>query len=253
MVTMILAGGFFATVFTWWTPASFIPPDSRLALAVAVATQESLAATALPANAPITALPPATLMPTVVPNRVGIVSGHRGIYPPSGLPDPGAVCDDGTTEQAINEAVAMRVIDLLSGHGYQVDLLDEFDPRLTDYAALAVVSIHADSCQYVNDFATGFKVASFSPSTVPVEDQKLVRCLTERYAETTGLDFHASITFDMTQYHNFREVKPGTPGAIIEIGFMYLDKELLTEQPDVVALGVAQGVLCYLRNELPDS
>ena len=53
----------------------------------------------------------------------------------------------------------------------------------------------------------------------------------------------------MTQYHNFREVAPGTVGAIIEVGFMYLDRELLQNSPDVVALGIARGILCYLRNE----
>jgi hypothetical protein len=34
---------------------------------------------------------------------------------------------------------------------------------------------------------------------------------------------------------------------------MNLDRELLTEHPDVVALGIAQGILCYLRGETPDA
>jgi N-acetylmuramoyl-L-alanine amidase len=57
------------------------------------------------------------------------------------------------------------------------------------------------------------------------------------------------VTYDMTLYHSFREVATGTPGAIIEIGFMNLDRELLTDHQDVVALGVARGILCYLRND----
>jgi hypothetical protein len=34
---------------------------------------------------------------------------------------------------------------------------------------------------------------------------------------------------------------------------MYLDRELLTGSPEVVALGVARGILCYLRDEPVDT
>src|SRR5690606_34394711 len=77
----------------------------------------------------------------VTPNwarRIGIVSGHRG---PEN--DPGAVCDDGLTEREINFAVAQLVVRSLREQGYSVDLLDEFDPRLTTYQAAALVSIHS--------------------------------------------------------------------------------------------------------------
>jgi N-acetylmuramoyl-L-alanine amidase len=195
-----------------------------------------------------------TLTPVVSPtpppvNNVGIVSGHRGLHPSTGLPDPGAVCEDGLTEQEVVGNVAIQVAELLRGHGYQVDVFDEFDPRLQGYRALAMVSIHADSCEFINELATGFKVASFSASSAPEEDARLVGCLITRYEETTGMAFHPSVTFDMTEYHNFSEVAPGTPGAIIEIGFMYLDRPILTDHADVVALGAARGVLCYLRGE----
>jgi N-acetylmuramoyl-L-alanine amidase len=53
----------------------------------------------------------------------------------------------------------------------------------------------------------------------------------------------------MTQYHTFYEIAPTTPGAIIEIGFLNLDRALLTEEPERVATGVATGILCYLRDE----
>ena len=30
---------------------------------------------------------------------------------------------------------------------------------------------------------------------------------------------------------------------------MYLDRDLLANHPDVVALGIGRGILCYLRGE----
>jgi len=243
---MVVSAALLATMFTWWTPNSFLPVESSIQLAIAQATQAMQAV-------PTSEVPPSPF-PTAAPplvNNVGIVSGHRGIHPDTGLPDPGAVCEDGLTEHDVNEAVATRVQALLEAQGYQVDLLDEFDARLSGYRALAMVSIHADSCEYINDLATGFKVASFEASSTPEQDQRLVNCLIERYGEATGLPFHPSITYDMTRYHNFAEVDVSTPGVIIEIGFLYLDRALLTGSPDAVAQGIAGGILCYLRNEPP--
>jgi N-acetylmuramoyl-L-alanine amidase len=237
-----------ATLFTWWTPTTFMPTGAVDQLSVALATQSSgISTTPLPTDPP----PPPTEEITVLPsaNNIGIVSGHKGIFPETGVDDPGAVCADGLTEAEINENVATLVVDWLSEHGYTVDLLEEFDPRLQGYSGLAVISIHADSCEYINDVATGFKVASFAESSTPEEDTRLVRCLIDRYADTTGMTFHPSVTYDMTQYHTFHEVAPGVPGAIIEVGFMYMDREMLTEHADVVALGIARGLLCYLRDE----
>jgi N-acetylmuramoyl-L-alanine amidase len=53
----------------------------------------------------------------------------------------------------------------------------------------------------------------------------------------------------MTQYHAFSEIDPNTITAIIETGFLYLDKDILTKQTDVVAEGVTQGILCFVNNE----
>jgi N-acetylmuramoyl-L-alanine amidase len=174
--------------------------------------------------------------------RIGIISGHRGH-------DSGAVCDDGLTEAEVNFRHATRVADLLRAHGYQVDVLDEYDVRLTGYRARAVVSIHADSCARINTLATGFKVAH--PATSEASKQ-LAACLRSRYAQRTGLSFHArSITRDMTNYYAFSRVAPQTPIAIIETGFLFLDRPLLVRHPEIVAQGIAEGVLCFLRDELP--
>lgn len=235
--TIVVAAIVIATLFTWWTPSSFLPSSSAGALAVALATQSS-AAQATP------------LVATESPaNRIGIVSGHRGLHVRTGLPDPGAICADGLTEASVNDRVAQLTADYLRTEGYNVDSLDEFDARLNDYQSAALVSIHSDSCEFINESATGFKVAAVSDSRVPDSDARLVGCLVARYSEETGLAFHPSVTFDMTQYHTFFEIAPTTAGAIVEIGFLNLDRALLTEQPERVARGVADGILCYLRNE----
>lgn len=179
-----------------------------------------------------------------VPNagavRIGIVSGHRGN-------DSGAVCADGLTEAQVNFDHAVRVASLLRAQGHTVDILDEFDPRLQGYVADALVSIHADSCAYINDLATGFKVTRTRESRLPEAEDRLVACLTSRYQQATGLRFHANtVTYDMTQYHAFYEVAPTTPAAIIETGFLYLDRPVLTRKAERVAQGIVDGILCYL-------
>ncbi len=178
--------------------------------------------------------------PTLTPLRIGIVAGHQGN-------DSGAVCSDGLTEAEVNLDIAERVAQSLRAKGYVVDVLQEFDPRLNNYRALALVSIHADSCEYINDIATGFKVARVLDSTVPEAEDRLVACLAQNYAARTGMRFHAdSITPDMTSYHGFYEIAPDTPAAIIEVGFLYLDRPLLTERPDLAAQGIVDGITCFL-------
>ena len=39
------------------------------------------------------------------------------------------------------------------------------------------------------------------------------------------------------------------PAAIIETGFMNLDRQFLTTQPEVAAQGIVAGIICYLDNE----
>ncbi len=191
---------------------------------------------------PPTATPFPTATPTLTPLRIGLVAGHSGRYN-----DPGAVCADGLTEAQVNRDIAERVASLLQIRGYTVDLLEEFDPRLTNYQALLLLSIHADSCEYINEEASGFKVARVLDSKVPEAEDRLVHCLIDRYARRTGLRFHAnSITPDMTSYHGFYEIASSTPGAIIETGFLYLDREILTQQPDLIAQGIVEGIICFL-------
>jgi N-acetylmuramoyl-L-alanine amidase len=171
--------------------------------------------------------------------QVAIVAGHRGF-------DSGAVCEDGLMEVMVNEPVAELVAEELRNEGIGVDVLDEYDPMLDGLEVDALVSIHADSCVDL----TGFKVTSGEETTIPERDARLVRCLQLKYAEHTGLPVHPNTeTSDMYGYHAFQRVTDDTPGAIIEIGFIGGDRVLLTEYADVVAHGIAQGLLCFLDGE----
>jgi len=180
--------------------------------------------------------------------RIGIVAGHSGN-------DVGAVCLDGIgnvtlTEADVNLRIAAMVQEQLTQKGYQVDLLREYDTRLNGYRALAIVSIHNDSCEYINDQATGFKVAAALNTNDVNRANRLTACLVDRYKRITGMNFHAgSITGDMREYHSFREIDPSTVAAIIETGFLNLDREILTKQTDRIAKGVVDGILCFANNE----
>ena len=222
-----------ATLFTAWTPTSLFASN----------LQEQLRLILTPQAGPIASI--ATNQPQL---RIGIVAGHSGN-------DSGAVCYDQNNEVTLTEAdvnlkIATLVQKNLVSQGFQVDLLNEFDTRLNGYRAVALVSIHNDSCEYINEQATGFKVASSLDTRDVNRAQRLTACLVDRYQRITGLTFHAnSITSDMTQYHAFSEIDPNTITAIIETGFLNLDREILTKETDRVADGVTQGILCFINNE----
>jgi N-acetylmuramoyl-L-alanine amidase len=193
---------------------------------------------------------PATATPDLAgglhANTVGIVAGHRGLNPDLGVAMSGAFCPDGLTEREVNEAAAVQVIRQLQALGYHAELLDEYDSRLSGYRALAVVSIHADVCDASDPTLTGFKVSSFAGSATPDEDARLVQCLIASYAAVTGLSLHNSVTDEMARNHIRSLISPGTPAAIIETGFLYMDRDLLENHPDVVARGIVSGLQCFL-------
>jgi N-acetylmuramoyl-L-alanine amidase len=230
--TTLLVAVLLATVFVAWTPTGFS--------ATSFEDKLSLLLTPQPANNPAG--------PAVPPLRIGIVSGHMGN-------DSGAVCTDSNgkvtlTEAEVNLKIATLVQKKLVDLGYHVDLLQEFDARLNGYRAVAIVSIHNDSCQYINDQATGFKVAAALNTRDSNRAGRLLACLVDRYHAATGLPFHAnSITPDMTSYHAFSEIDPNTIAAIIEAGFLNLDRDILTEHTDQVADGIVNGILCFVNNE----
>ena len=222
-----------ATLFTAWTPASLLPGNLSERFAQVLAFQATETA----------AFPTPTARPRPL---IGIVIGHWD----DNTNDPGAVCPDGLTELEVNQGIAARVEQNLVDKGFDVDLLREFDPELQGYRSLAIVSIHADSCQYVNDNATGFKIAAALSNQYPERATRLTACIKDRYSKATGLNFHPStVTNDMSSYHAFDEIDGNTNAVIIEVGFLNLDRQILTKGQDQIATGISDGILCYIRNE----
>lgn len=169
--------------------------------------------------------------------RIGIIAGHKDS-------DSGAICPDGLTEAETVQEIAGRVVQRLRRAGAQAELLAEYDERLNNYQADVVVSIHADACIE----RSGYKVARSESSVIPQIEDRLVACLTEQYAAATGLPFDSyTVTEDMIGYHAFQRVADATPAAIIETGFLGGDRRLLTRQPDRVARGIVDGIICFLE------
>lgn len=211
---------------------------SALPSARATPAGDAVAAAATPVIPPTPAAPAASAASTA--RRIGIVSGHRDN-------DSGAVCADGFTEAELNFMHASRAAEILRQRGYVVDILGEFDPRLNGYRADAYLSIHADSCQQINDLATGYKAARSRHSALPEVEDRLVACLTQHYERATGLRFHRNtVTANMLEYHGFYKIDAATPAAILETGFMYLDRKVVEGRADDVARGIADGLSCFL-------
>lgn len=246
VIAIFLAIIYLSAQALWSLPPS-LPPDpivvTETPSTALVSPRPSVGYTeeVLPTSSP-TAVPatstPAPVGPAGV--RIGIVAGHHEN-------DSGATCPDGLKEADINLAIAERVAGRLSRKGYTVELLGEFDDRLSGYQANVFLSIHSDSCI---PGLSGFKVARSETSAIPEVEDQLVKCIIDSYGELTGLDFHAnSISEHMRDYHSFREIDYNTPGAIIELGFMNDDRNFLLYRQDRLAKGLVDGIECFLLSQ----
>jgi N-acetylmuramoyl-L-alanine amidase len=179
-----------------------------------------------------------------ISESVAIIAGHSGY-------DSGATCVDAAgnttlTEASINANIADRVAEILRNEGTSVVILQEYDPRLSNLKADLLLSLHSDSCINIS----GYKAASYLYSAIPDEDARLVGCIDTNYSAVTGLTRNAdTITHNMTEYHAFHKIDPPTPSAILELGFIGGDRELLTTHADMVANGVAQSLRCFLAGK----
>lgn len=232
--TVISAAFIVATLFTVWSPTSLVSKSLEERMSEALIAAEIKSESQI--HTDVTPDPLAA-------KRIGLIVGHQGN-------DSGAVCPDGLTEVEVNSKIATYVQQRMIGLGYEVLLFDEFDDRLYNFQGAILLSVHADSCDYINDLATGFKVAAPLSASKFGNSTHLVNCISERYAQTTGMIFHyQSITNDMSYYHVFDEINPNTTTAIIETGFMNLDRRMLTDKAELLAEGIVAGFLCYLNNE----
>lgn len=178
--------------------------------------------------------------------RIGIISGHRGR-------DSGAVCNDEygnvlLREVDINFAVAQRVVARLTARNYAVDMLDEVDPRLENYRAAALVSIHANTCYDFGEYVSGYIVAIAEARPRLGIDAFLRECIAINYGARVPLRRSFTLTEDMTNNHAWHKIHPLTPGMILEMGYMLADQAVLTEDPDLLADAITAGILCFMEN-----
>ncbi|MBI9045201.1 MAG: N-acetylmuramoyl-L-alanine amidase [Anaerolineaceae bacterium] len=218
-----------ASLFTLWTPANLF--SGRILEDMLTTIQTDPNPSTIPTNLPGNK------------NRIGIVSGHWGS-------DTGFTCSDGLSEEKLNLRIATMVRQNLSHEGFEVDLMKEFDKNLNQYQGLAIISIHNDTCEYLGDDASGFKISPALGTKEIDKSNQLTTCMIQKYRNTTGLSFHFNeITSDMTNYHSFNETHPATPIIVMETAYMNLDRELLTQNSELIAEGITEGILCYVRNE----
>jgi N-acetylmuramoyl-L-alanine amidase len=189
------------------------------------------------------------------PRRVGIQVGHwKSDEAPDELrrliPQTGAEWE-GVTEVEINLDIAQRVSVVLNSRGIAVDVLPTTVPP--GYVADAVVALHGDS-DGVGQWS-GFKMAH-GARRGPHEDALLADVKTT-YGAATGLEYDAQhVTRNMTGYYLFNwsrfqhSVAPHTPAVILEMGYVSSDDDraLMLDRPDVVAGGIADGILKFLTD-----
>lgn len=197
-------------------------------------------------------LPP--LPPGPVAGRVGIQIGH---WRSAELPDELAALrtqtgasSAGYREVDVNLAVGQALAALLTARGVTVDLLPATVPP--GYRADAFIALHCDTNG--DPAMRGFKLARFQDSHDPGRDNALAVALDQRYRRATGQPRDYHITRDMLYYYAFNAkafthaIDPATPAVILELGFLSnpTDRDLLVHRQELVAYGLADGILRYL-------
>ncbi|MCS6879810.1 MAG: N-acetylmuramoyl-L-alanine amidase [Oscillochloridaceae bacterium] len=226
------------------------PPEPATATAVAAPTV-GLA----PETAPIVTLDPAA------PRRIGLQAGHWRIeeHPDeqASLRRFSGAYYRGYDEWELNIIIARQTMERLEDAGVTVDLLPAMVPP--GYLADGFVSIHVDGATGAQAATRrGWKLAT--PFRASAASLALAEEMSAAYPRITGLpeDPHGP-SYDMRAYYAFayyryhHSIAPETPAVILEAGFMThpADRELLFGRPDLIAEGIARGVLDYLAGYDP--
>lgn len=235
-------------------PAPAARPTEPSTRQAALQTTETPAPTLLPTSTPF---PTPTPRPEGTPPRVAIQVGHLRS---NELPDElarlrgstGAFAG-GISEVEVNEAVANRVAELLRARGIVVDVLPATVPP--SYDADAFVALHADGSTSTR--SRGFKLATPWRASQAAID--LMEALRIEYAAATKLPEDYAITVNMRGYYAFawsrhtHAVARTTPPVILEMGFLTnpTDRDFMTRRADLVATGIANGIIRYLNQRDP--
>ena len=174
--------------------------------------------------------------------RIGILAGHW-------QNSTGEVCANGVIEADINYNIASRIKLNLEEKNFQVNLFPEFDLDLLNYEADALVAVYSGSCLQTPLPPSGFKIGTSLTAENPEKVNDLAVCLAENYQNYTQLPFtYEIINPDHSSYHVFRDIHPNTPAILIEIGALSTDQDLITNQSNSIAEGIAAGVTCFVEN-----
>lgn len=158
----------------------------------------------------------------------------------------------GMSEWEVNLAIAETTKSLLEEKGIEVEILPATIPP--GYWADVFVSIHADGSEDTRK--TGYKAAAprrdFSGGA-----GKLVEAIESSYEEATGLVRDPNVTRNMRGYYAFawwrydHAIHPKAASTILETGFLTspADRRLIVNQPEVAALGLANGITAYLQDQ----
>lgn len=267
--TLIVLGALCAMLL-----AGCASPPARASVGAGVGAQP----TGTPVAAPTRAPPPtataliqqiaATALPTVAPTpdrqappRVGLQVGHWKIeeHPDemAQLRKFSGVYYRGYDEWELNIVIAQAVLARLAAAGVTVDLLPANVPM--GYTADAFLSIHVDGITGATAATRrGWKVTM--PFRASTASQGLAAAVGSAYAATTGLPFDGEQAsnnlrayYAFASYRYWHSIAPTTPAAIIECGFMThpADRKLIFEQPELLAEGIARGILAYLAESYP--
>ncbi len=206
--------------------------------------------------------PQATSDDFVYVPRVGIQVGH---WYQQELPSEQArirgdsgTYREGVSEWELNYAVAERIKPILEAQGVQVDLLPATIPP--GYRADAFLSLHCDGVDPpIAELRRGWKITT--PYLASPNSLLLEQSFHEVYPTITGLpydDKHGSLStmranYTFAWYRFQHAIAPETPAALIELAFSTNSQDwtLLSEQPELIAEGVAQSLLRYLEQYDP--
>lgn len=177
---------------------------------------------------------------------VGILPGHYGF-------DTGYQCGadfNFVKENDVNLRLAVMVRDYLENLGYTVDFLHEFDPALTNYTGLALVSIHTNTCDTTNTAQSGFTITTGGKNVYPSESKRLNDCLTYHYAQNSQMDYLGeNYTPEESLLYSFDAVNDYTTISVIHAGYLSNDYRTISERTENLAKGIADGIVCYVEND----
>lgn len=177
---------------------------------------------------------------------VGILPGHFGF-------DTGFQCGaefNFVQENDVNLRLAIMVRDYLERLGYTVDLFHEYDPALNDYTGLALISIHAGTCDPNASQQSGFFITTGGKNVYPSESKRLNDCMTYHYAQNSQLDFLGeNYAPGEEMFYAFDTVNDYTTISVIQTGFLGNDYRTISERTESLAKGIADGIVCYVEND----